>query len=275
MKSHYWKLLCAFLYCTTICTPTLLISMDDGNSEFEMNDLADLEAGKHFTLHNTQVAVITGESIGNFISQNRNIPVFNPQNQTALDLIRNCNLKNFKNLAQQDVTRILDGINSLYQQDVCDQFSFHRIDLTSPQAHDQILHALGNITGQYWWQDERPYGFNIIILLRDHTELWLCEIPSKSEIAAIKRNNLRIDAASPFEGKEAEVLTAMEMFEPLLGKLFLEGRSQEVQERRKACWSCTKGAAVILVIIIVAGFMFVGAATGLIGAINSISDSSS
>ncbi|MBS1988273.1 hypothetical protein JST56_04735 [Candidatus Dependentiae bacterium] len=285
MKSHYWKIFRIAMYCSTLCMPSALICMDASGDEFEdhdnhhaieMDDMADLEAGKHFTLQNTQVAVITGESIGNFITQNKNISVFNPQNRTALDLIRNCNLKAFKNLAQQDVIRIIDGVNGLYEQDVCDQFAFHRIDMTSPLAHDQILHALGNITGQYWSQDERPYGFNIIILLRNHTELWLCEIPSKSELAAIKKKRLRAgEEASPFEGKEAEVVSAMTMFEPLLSKLFLEGRSQEVQERRKACWSCTKGAAVILVIIIVAGFMFVGAATGLIGAINSIQDSAS
>lgn len=285
MKSHCWKLFCAIVYCTILCTPSILMSMDASGDEFEhndnhdvieMDDMADLEAGHHFTLQNTQVALITGESIGNFITKNLNIPGFNPQNLSALDLIRNCNLKAFKNLAQSDIIKILDGINSLYHQDVCDQFAFKRIDLASPLAQEQILHALGDITGQYWWQDERPYGFNIIVLLRDHTELWLCEIPSKSEIAAIKRKRIRAgDESSPFEGKEAEVVAAMTMFEPLLNKLFIEGRSQEVQERRKACWSCTKGAAVILVIIIVAGFMFVGAATGLISAINSIQESAS
>jgi hypothetical protein len=69
---------------------------NDNHDVIEMDDMADLEAGHHFTLQNTQVALITGESIGNFITKNLNIPGFNPQNLSALDLIRNCNLKAFK-----------------------------------------------------------------------------------------------------------------------------------------------------------------------------------
>lgn len=226
----------------------------------------------YFTTKNTQITVITADSIADFINQNKLTPEFRSENISLDQLVKNLKFKELQNISTQEQRNILNGMNKFMQLDVLDQFHVHQIQTDHPNAYNIILNAVGDVVGQYFFQDDRPYGFNFIMLLKDQKELWICEIPSKSEVDRAIANTKRANngTESPFSGKEAEVLAAMEMFEPLLNKLFIEGRSQEVQERRKACWTCTKGGAIILVIVIIAVYMFIGATSGLITAIDSV-----
>lgn len=226
----------------------------------------------YFTTRNTQITVITADSIADFINQNKLTPEFKVQDIHLDQLVKNLKFKELENISTIEQRNILNGMNQFMHLEVLDQFHVHQIQTDNPNAYNIILNAIGDVIGQYFYQDDRPYGFNFIMLLKDQAELWICEIPSKSEIDRAVANTKRANngAESPFSGKEAEVLAAMEMFEPLLNKLFIEGRSQEVQERRKACWTCTKGSAIILVIVIIAVYMFIGATSGLITAIDSV-----
>lgn len=271
--------------------PTNLASMNendykDDEIEIEMNEINNnmealqLEVGDaYFTPQNTAILVITAESIANFITKNSLLPQFNPQGLTLADLSRNLNFKAFKNVTGDDQRKILLGMNEFRKLGVLDQFHVHCIDVSSPQAYDLILQAVGDVIGQYFYQDDRPYGFNFIMLLKDQTELWICEIPSKSEVESVlsgKRKPLRTPAENeelPFTGKEGEVYQALTMFEPLLNKLFIEGRSQEVQERRKAFWTCCKGTAVVIAIIVVAIIAFGGVVAAIISAASSLESS--
>lgn len=235
------------------------------------NTSDDLESGNYFTAINTQIAVITGDSIAQFIQRNQLTPPIQTDNVSLDTLIKNLKLESLNTLSGAEQKQILHGYNEMLRLNIAEHFHIKNINLSDPTAFNQILGIIGEVVGQYFSQDERAHGFSFVILLRNQNELWVCEIPSTSEVEAVTNGQKTFRAIqngqSPFSGKEQEVLAAMEMFEPLLNKLFIEGKPQAMQERRKAMWSCCKGLAVVVAILIVAYLAVVGASSNLVIAV--------
>ncbi len=212
----------------------------------------------YFTYKNTQVGIITQKSISEIIANNTYLPNFNIKNINSLkSLIKSLNLALFKNMPSHEASSILEGMNALIKSDCTEQFSIFRIDLNSVNSHKNILESLGKITGKYLTYSDRSYGFNITALLKNETELWLCEIPPKESLEQVldkaKKGSF---GESPFSGKEGEVSQALDMFSPLLKILFIDGQPEEIQVKRKAYWSCFKGSAIILAMLVVGAYMF-------------------
>ena len=278
MELHYWKVFCFITYCTAILAPVSLMGMMDDNNDQRTNPGTAMEldeilteeeqtlqsnekstmdytesSGEYevsmepepFTTENTKVSIITGESIGKFIQNNTKIPTQNWNWESLEDLIETSGLEYAEDLSAQNTQAILDGINILSRD--LKKFGIYRVDLEKPNAFALYKTALGNILKQYFEHQERRYGFNIIALLRNETELWLGEIPSKEKMSSPKRGG-----DHPLNEKlmatKKEVDTAFAIFEPLLDKLFIEGKSEATQERRKTCWLCTKDCVLVIVI---------------------------
>ena len=127
MKSFFWKFFCITLYCTITCAPLSLKSMEKKHAnlsknnqsvEIDIEKLKEKEQGndsydtkneepdddmeidgstsiilKDFTTKNTQVAIITAESIADFIRENQTMVFLYHPNIRLKDLIQNLNLK--------------------------------------------------------------------------------------------------------------------------------------------------------------------------------------